>query len=754
MSRRIQAPGIEINEFDRSAYDSQKTNNSLTDTVSFVCGFADKGENYTTKWINSKNNFLNTYGYPTNEPEQYFYNAAVEVLNKGGILLTSKLPYNNDSLNKYNTVTYSLETHNNTYIHTITNSDKYSVLTTIDPSLRKYLKINSNPVCKLATLETLDNCRINNLTTALPQKNSIMIFDISRTNYTTTLENTVVSKYFDEQDQITENTNECLGIVPIITTPLNALYLQNYSLFNKPEIFSDFEILNSKIKSIEPNEINLSTKLSVNLSELKYEIPLITDNDNYETQTISKMSLNKFPNIIFLDSNTLEKRYLKSIGICVYRVYKNTANNNVISFEFLESFVGSLDKTAINPDTNGSDYICNIVNQNSKYINIFTNIKSSLVKQVDSIGIDQQTARSLGFYKLQLEKKINAKLINDSLTTILTRNSNKNNVQMDLIIDAGITTISQIANNGINGEINFTFKKNIADYINNSKFDSANDIKYWQLITKKIDDFCKYTRKDCMFINDIYRSFCIKGNQKIVRSTDVNSSIVRDIIPKLRYISGVNSSYTAGYSDWFQITDEYSGDLMWLPPSIKAAGIYIYTDIYGHHWDAPAGLNRGIVKNVVDVAFSPSNDEAGKIYKQCWNYAINYPINGITLEGQKTMQLQKTAFDRVNVRRLFLYLEKRVIRIAKYFLYEGNTVYLRQRFVDTIRPLFEDAVAGYGILEYYIKCDETNNTSDTIDNNELHCQIAIKPVKTIEFIILDFICTNQSGDVTEIVEQS
>ena len=80
----------------------------------------------------------------------------------------------------------------------------------------------------------------------------------------------------------------------------------------------------------------------------------------------------------------------------------------------------------------------------------------------------------------------------------------------------------------------------------------------------------------------------------------------------------------------------YSGDLFWCPPSIKAVSIYIYCDTYFHTWDAPAGMTRGIVPNVVDVAFSPTNEEAGKIYDQCWNYAINYPIDGIIMEGQKT----------------------------------------------------------------------------------------------------------------------
>lgn len=97
-----------------------------------------------------------------------------------------------------------------------------------------------------------------------------------------------------------------------------------------------------------------------------------------------------------------------------------------------------------------------------------------------------------------------------------------------------------------------------------------------------------------------------------------------------------------------------------------------------------------MIPNVYDCAFSPTIEEAGKIYNARWNYAVNYPINGIILEGQKTMQIDMTALDRVNVRRLLLYLEKTVIRIGRKFLYEGNTPYLRQKFIDTLNPIFKD----------------------------------------------------------------
>lgn len=178
-----------------------------------------------------------------------------------------------------------------------------------------------------------------------------------------------------------------------------------------------------------------------------------------------------------------------------------------------------------------------------------------------------------------------------------------------------------------------------------------------------------------MFIADGFRPFCLLGSLKKVRKTALGSSVEKDITPYINHIAGINSSYAAGYCNWFSAADDYSGDYFWCPPSIKAASIYIYCDTYFHPWDAPAGMIRGIVPNVFDVAFNPNKDEAGKIYQQCWNYAISYPLEGIIMEGQKTFQQDATALDRVNVRRLLLKLEKQVKNAAKYFLYEQNTEY-------------------------------------------------------------------------------
>lgn len=223
-----------------------------------------------------------------------------------------------------------------------------------------------------------------------------------------------------------------------------------------------------------------------------------------------------------------------------------------------------------------------------------------------------------------------------------------------------------------------------------------------------------------MFLLDSPRPFCLTGEEKIVRRTRPTATVANSIVPRLKHLAGVNSSYSAGYCTWFKIRDAWSGETFWCPPSIKIAGVYIRTDVYGKKWDAPAGINRGKV-SALDVAFSPTNEEAGQIYQQCWNYAVSYPLGGIVVEGQKTFQRKATALDRVNVRRLMLHLEKEATSIAKYFLYEGNTAYMRSRFVNALTPIFEKAVNGYGISDYRIRCDDTNNTSETIDRNELHC---------------------------------
>lgn len=472
-----------------------------------------------------------------------------------------------------------------------------------------------------------------------------------------------------------------------------------------------------------------------------------------DQRSMSQIAAKMFPALNWISKNRLEREHLKHVGLIVFKLEIDPANESRILVTPAESFYGSLDRHSKNSQTGASDYLGDIVNQNSKYVNLFINIDSKkYITKSDILTVQNQNMFVLGFRESQCGKFIKLK---DSIITPLSRllqqMQDPNQIPLDLIVDAGISNIAQwVADYDPAGSVPaemfpFQYSKDIQINWNLNK----SGLPSWQAVLSMYDNFCKNIRKDCMFIADGPRPLVLDGNEKVVRNTNYTNTIENTIVQNLNLINVVHSSYSTGYCNWFLTQDEYSGDLFWIPPSIKMAGVYIYTDIYAHTWNAPAGLTRGHIRNVYDVSFNPLNDQAGKIYQQAWNYAVNYPIDGIVAEGQKTFQLQKTALDRVNVRRLMLYLEKRVYEIARRFLYEGNTEYTRQRFLDTIQPIFEDAMDGDGISDYAVKCDDELNTPDVIDNHELRCIIGIKPIKSIEWIRIDFIVTNQRADVYE-----
>ena len=404
---------------------------------------------------------------------------------------------------------------------------------------------------------------------------------------------------------------------------------------------------------------------------------------------------------------------------------------------------------------------------------------------VDVLIAHRMDAPVFGFKKYECLKIINvAESITKALDKCFTKVSNINSKQIDIVLDAGVSNIAQfyttcncptgifymneddptrgwysvLADNNNNNRLDAKDKKfkvalnynpTSPTAVKNWKLTDAAHTKRWQLVLRKFDNFCKNIRKDCMFIADGLRPLCLKGNAKLVRPTNYKNTIANSIAPYVKYIAGaVDTSYGAGYCDWMMKEDEFTGLNFWLPPSIKACGVYINTSNNSFYWDAPAGVNRGKI-DVKDIAFNPTVQEGANFYTKSWNYCTWYEDEGHVIEGQRTMQQRPTAFDRVNVRRLFLYLERKTFLHGKYFLYEGNTAYSRQRLVDTLTPYFEHAKNNGGIYDYRIICDESINTPDTIDRNELHIKIGIKPTKTIEFIDATFVCLRTGGSWSE-----
>ena len=833
-SRTINNPGIELNEIDRSSYD--KVDNSLPNSpISYVMGFADKGQDMTIEWINSKATLDNTFGTPTTEFESYLYNAAIEILNRGGSCIASKLPYINGQYQKYNYVDFDasqLKT-----IHPLNVNTNYNIINDIHNGLSDVL-FQLDDIENIKDIESIDKMAqaiiylnetylpaniskisestiltINNLSSSLAEfiqsymendngssflyfndsnltsyidivakqcingeyggkstiqqlddyvtqhcpipTGTIRIYDITRAQYSSVENYNCVSSTFADGSQVW--TNDCLGIIPVIVTPANAMYFQNVLNFNAAKLngtYIDYEAFNS-VSSFATIH-NLSVYQSFKDINDNVSLPIasytnLVNSSPIYIDSVSKQAASQFPAINFYNADHFDNEHLKDIGIVVFKAFKDTSNGGKIGFQLVESFVGSLSKKAKDSVTGSNKFIDDVVNSSSQFILMFSNVDQNLIDKASTFITSRQPAVSIGFYKIDCLKNISLiESIINPVNAMLDKASNANLVPIDIVVDAGMSNIAQLAKIQKDGTIHTSENPNVSDYAWSFNI-VQHDISGWKAVISNINNFCKSMRKDCIYVVDGLRPLCIEGNSKIIRVTAPEKSVSNTIIPNFKYMAHViDSSYAAGYCNWF-LQQDYGRpqNYIWIPPSIKAAGVYTYCDTYFHPWSAPAGNIRGIVNDVVDVAFLPSDADAGVIYSNSWNYAMSYPINGIVIEGHKTFQTQRTALDRVNVRRMMLNLEKSVAQIARHFVYEQNTAYMRQQFVDMISPVLQNAVAGSGISEYAVKCDEELNTQQVIDSNEMRCKIAVKPVKVVDWIVIDFICTNQSVSVSE-----
>ena len=202
--------------------------------------------------------------------------------------------------------------------------------------------------------------------------------------------------------------------------------------------------------------------------------------------------------------------------------------------------------------------------------------------------------------------------------------------------------------------------------------------------------------------------------------------------------SGIDSSYAATYWPWVKILDTDKNKPVWVPPSVVLPKVIAYNDNVSYEWFAPAGLNRGSITEAIDIERRLSTSDKDTLYANKVNPIATFPNQGIVVFGQKTLQAKPSALDRINVRRLLITLKKYIASSTRYLVFENNTTATRQRFLNIVNPYLETVKARQGVYAYKVVMDETNNTPDVIDRNEMYGQIYIQPAKAAEFIILDF----------------
>lgn len=224
---------------------------------------------------------------------------------------------------------------------------------------------------------------------------------------------------------------------------------------------------------------------------------------------------------------------------------------------------------------------------------------------------------------------------------------------------------------------------------------------------------------------------------------DVVNNVGDEQTDVLAYRNGLTStSYAFFDSGWKYRFDRFNNTYRWVPLSADITGLVAQADFNGDPWVSPAGLTKGRIKNCVKLAWSPNQSERDELYKKGVNPVVTFPGEGTVLYGDKTMLVKPSAFDRINVRRLFIVLRKSISKAARYSLFEINDRFTRSQFVALVEPFLRDVKGRRGLTDYRIVCDESNNTPAVIQRNEFVADIYVKPAYSINYIKLNFIAVN------------
>lgn len=335
---------------------------------------------------------------------------------------------------------------------------------------------------------------------------------------------------------------------------------------------------------------------------------------------------------------------------------------------------------------------------------------------------------------------------------VLRKVESKDLFDIDLTLDAGLSTIwasvNTLSSETFEDHKSFDITEldsQSADVVSGTATDS------WRTIFGLFDAFAREGRKDHLHISDPLRQIFVQG-KNFKTLSDKTKNFSSNVYWPLRNLYQLaNTSFSTTYVNWYKGFDSFSNQEVWLPSSGYHAALMAITDSTLAPWQVAAGYNRGIVQGVLDIAINPNQKQRDLLYKVGLNPVAFIPNDGVVTMGQKTLLGKPSAFDRINVRRLFLVLQRATGQIAKYFVFEPNTVFTRSRLLNTLVPLFELAKNTEGLYDYMLVCDERNNTPMVIDNNELKVDVYIKPVRSAEFILVNFHATRSDQDFSQLV---
>ena len=245
-------------------------------------------------------------------------------------------------------------------------------------------------------------------------------------------------------------------------------------------------------------------------------------------------------------------------------------------------------------------------------------------------------------------------------------------------------------------------------------------------------------------IHEYHNSVTNHGISKVESRADAfyimdGSRWGRSVANAVSDINTIDTNYAGTYYPWVKIIDESKNKPVWVPPSVVLPGVLSFNDSIAHEWFAPAGLNRGGLSSVLEAKTRLTHTERDELYEGRVNPIASFPGQGVVVFGQKTLQGKPSALDRINVRRLLIRLRKFIASSSRFLVFEQNTSATRNKFLSIVNPFLNSVQQNSGLSAFKVVMDESNNTPDVVDRNQLVGQIFIQPTRTAEFIVLDFV---------------
>ena len=760
--RTINSPGVEIRERDLSLRVPAGAGTNV-----YVTGYADQGPLDEVVDISSLTEFENIYGTPKTPAERYFYHTVKATLNSTARLRVNRLPYGAGTGQGFGSL-YSVLA----YPVSAANATKFDAPGTYfigEPTQFNLTEAQYLSVINGNAFDWSDTPAADFNSIASMAKAGILVINKGQS--------VIDGKFNGYYIGMADNTNinpassyDAIYNVKTVAQSATSTGLDNYVTI--PSNRFDFALTATAAFGDNPAQNSISQVMEEKITS--YDIGS-KDFDDTINLGIFKLRQSVFSNDATKLDYILEEGYNGSIGY--YRQINSENGGQPVNF-FLENIENDSRNVQILVNPYLSDINTGIQLNNDgtpkKRIRVISKQLQTLITDNPiggntAAGINlvtfNQLASSLGYADSLFplgaygEVKLNQKEIGNlpqKLTRALDRIKNDEVFDLDVLAEGGLGTIWATVQATGQGFFDDTKTNSKFDALRTSNELTDTDVRdYYTTIASKFVTFCGPIkdggRGDCLFIADPIRQILVTGKQsKVLDDPSKNFSL--DIYWALRHqFENINSSYVATYANYFKVYDDYSGLYIYVPSSGFIAAKIASVDSDVGPWGAPAGFNRGIVTDAIDVAIAPNQRQRDELYKINLNPITRFPDQGLVVFGQKTLLKKPSAFDRVNVRRNFLYLEKVTKQVMKFFLFENNTLFTRTRVVNTLVPFFERVKVADGLYDYLIVCDERNNTPEVIDNNELVVDIYLKPVKAAEFILVNFYATRTDTNFQELV---